>query len=518
VPVSAQKNLFFRSNVQYNTYASSIWGYTAPDNKEYALVGLFTGVSIVDITDPDNPVELFNIKCPESNWRELKTWNHHAYVTNESDSGILIIDLNFLPDSISTSYWTANNSILETAHTLFIDENGIMYVNGFNKADDSRPVELRGILMADLNNNPKNPVEMGIYEEAYVHDCFVRGDTVWAAEIYNGRFSVIDVSNKANPVVLVRQETPDRFTHNCWLSDDGRYLFTTDEKTGANITSYDVSELDNIKQLDYYRSSFNSGVIPHNTHVVGNYLVNSCYKDGVTIVDITRPDNMIEVGRFDTSPFLSEDGFAGCWGVYPYFPSGTIIASDIEEGLFVLTPNYQRACYLEGKVVNQANNRPLINARVEIIGHDWYEFSDITGSYKTGTADSGKYDIRFFLPGCITKIVKDVMLVPGAVTTLNVALNCPLLSVYDIDVSKNYFQVVPSIFNYYSGIKYELDPDILSSAQFVITDLSGKVLEKFIPENHRGEIIFGQSYTPGVYFISLQSGHYCQTLKIIKTE
>lgn len=359
---------------------------------------------------------------------------------------------------------------------------------------------------------------MGIYEEAYVHDCFVRGDTVWAAEIYNGRFSVIDVSNKANPVVLVRQETPDRFTHNCWLSDDGRYLFTTDEKTGANITSYDVSELDNIKQLDYYRSSFNSGVIPHNTHVVGNYLVNSCYKDGVTIVDITRPDNMIEVGRFDTSPFLSEDGFAGCWGVYPYFPSGTIIASDIEEGLFVLTPNYQRACYLEGKVINQANNRPLINARVEIIGHDWYEFSDITGSYKTGTADSGKYDIRFFLPGCITKIVKDVMLVPGAVTTLNVALNCPLLSVYDIDVSKNYFQVVPSIFNYYSGIKYEMDPDILSSAQFVITDLSGKVLEKFIPENHRGEIIFGQSYTPGVYFISLQSGHYCQTLKIIKTE
>jgi choice-of-anchor B domain-containing protein len=516
--LSAQKNLAFRANLKYPVRSSAIWGYTAPDSKEYALMGLQSGVSIVDITNPDNPLEVFNINCPLSNWREIKTWNHHAYVTNETDSGIMIIDLSFLPDSITTQYWKADSSMLETGHTLFIDENGIMFVNGFNKADDSRPVELRGILIADLNTDPKNPVQVGVYEQAYVHDCYVRGDTIWASEIYNGWFAVINIADKSNPVVLSTHETPNRFTHNCWLSDDGKYLFTTDEVSGANITSYDVSDLDNIKELDRYRSAFNTGVIPHNTHVLGNYIVNSCYKDGVTIVDVTRPDNMVEVGRFDTSPFLSEDGFAGCWGVYPYFPSGTIIASDMEEGLFVLTPDYKRAGYLEGKITNQSNGAPLQNARVELIGNNWFDFSDLSGNYKTGIADSGRYDVRVFMAGCDTKIVKDVLITPGNITTLNVSINCTALSTGGIDVSENYFIAAPSIFNYYSGIRFRLLPGELASSKFTITDISGKLFDTLIPYNTAGEIIFGQQYAPGVYFITLHSEHYFQNLKVIKTK
>jgi len=517
-PLSAQKNLSLRANLKYNTKGSAIWGYTAPDNREYALMGLYTGLSIVDVTNPDNPVEVFNVLCPESNWREMKTLNQHAYITNESDSGLLIIDLTLLPDSITTKYWRADSSMLETAHTIFIDENGIMYLNGFNKADNTRPVEQRGVLIADLNTDPMNPVQLGVYDDAYVHDCFVRGDTLWTSEIYNGWFAAINITDKANPVILNTNETPNRFTHNTWLSDDGNYLFTTDEISGANITSYDVSDLSNIKELDRYRSSYSSGIIPHNTHVLNNYIVNSCYKDGVTIVDVTRPDNMVEVGRFDTSPFLSEDGFAGCWGVYPYFPSGTIIASDMEEGLFVLTPEYNRASYLEGKVTLQSNGAALQNVRVELIGHDWFEFTDIAGNYKTGIADSGTYDVRMFMSGCDTKIIQDVVLTPGNVTTLNVVMNCPALSVDDMDASKNFFLAAPSIFKSQSSLRYHLLADEVASSTFTISNLSGKVFDAFKPANETDEIIFGHSYAPGVYFVTLQSEHYFQNLKVIKIE
>lgn len=514
-PGFAQKNMILRANYQYPVKSSSLWGYTAPNGKEYALMGLETGVSIVDISNPDNPIELYNIQCPQSQWREIKTWNHHAYITNETDSGILIIDLNFLPDSISTQYWKGNNTI-ETAHTLFIDENGILYVNGFNLANDLRPVELRGTLMADLTIDPKNPVIVGIYEQGYVHDCFARGDTLWTAEIYNGWFSVIDITNKSAPVILNTQTTPDRFTHNCWLSDDGKYLFTTDEVAGGNITSYDVSDLSNIRELDRYRSSFQSGIIPHNTHVLGHYLINSCYKDGVTIVDISRPENMVEVGRYDTSPFPSEDGFAGCWGVYPYFPSGTIIASDMEEGLFILTPTYTRACYLEGQVTQSPHNTPLAGVRVEIIGHDWYEFSDIAGTYKTGIADSGRYDIRFFMPGCTTKIIKDVTLAPGTVTELHVSMECFSSPVFDVDYSKHFFILRPSVFTQYTTLYYELSGINSPHTFLLVTDAYGRQTEHITLNENSGVMLLGQSYTPGMYYITLQTPYYLQTLKSVK--
>lgn len=55
-----------------------------------------------------------------------------------------------------------------------------------------------------------------------------------------------------------------------------------------------------------------------------------------------------EVAFFDTYPANNSATFAGAWGVYPYLPSGTIIVSDINRGLFVLReqPGPLRNLYL----------------------------------------------------------------------------------------------------------------------------------------------------------------------------
>lgn len=162
-----------------------------------------------------------------------------------------------------------------------------MYLTGSNDYDE--------LIILDLNADPMNPPIVGIYDEHYVHDGFARNDTVWTGEIYAGQFSVLDVSDKSNPVLLASQSTPSSFTHNVALSDDGRFLYTTDEKASSYVAGYNVSDLGDITETDRYRRNEGSGVIPHNTYWLNNYLITSYYTNGITIVDAHDPYNLVEV-------------------------------------------------------------------------------------------------------------------------------------------------------------------------------------------------------------------------------
>src|SRR5437588_2733521 len=58
---------------------SALWGYTAPDGREYALLGTYDGVHIIDITE--KPIrEAAYIRGPGSYWRELKVYKQYAYI------------------------------------------------------------------------------------------------------------------------------------------------------------------------------------------------------------------------------------------------------------------------------------------------------------------------------------------------------------------------------------------------------------------------------------------------------
>ncbi|MGB3076087.1 MAG: hypothetical protein WBB36_12230, partial [Chitinophagales bacterium] len=59
---SAQNfNLELRGEISYPYSCASIWGYVDDDGTEYALVGTYAGVSIVDVSDPDNPQIKFDV-------------------------------------------------------------------------------------------------------------------------------------------------------------------------------------------------------------------------------------------------------------------------------------------------------------------------------------------------------------------------------------------------------------------------------------------------------------------------
>src|SRR5690606_10272829 len=301
VSLNAQNfNISFLSNLPYqNDELANIGGWTSPSGVEYALVGTTSGLSIVDVSNPSNPVEVVLVPGPNSQWREVKTYDHYAYVTTEGGGGLQIVDLSQLPNAAPAIDWTGNGAIsgqLNSIHSLHI-EDGYVYLHGSNLFQGAT-------VIADIATNPLSPNYVGHTPGAYVHDGYVRGNYFYACHIYNGDFTIYDISNKANPVPVGVKVTPGNFTHNSWLSTNSQYLFTTDEVSDSYLTAYDVSNPSNITELDRIQITPGSGSIVHNTHIIqkngGDFAVTSWYKDGVVITDVTRPDNMVNVGWYDT--------------------------------------------------------------------------------------------------------------------------------------------------------------------------------------------------------------------------
>ncbi|MBK7109872.1 MAG: choice-of-anchor B family protein [Bacteroidetes bacterium] len=478
--------------------ASDIWGYTDSLGNEYALIGLLKGTSIVDSSDQSSPSEVAFVEGPESIWRDIKTWDSYAYISNETDSGVQIINLANLPASVDSKFYKQDD--LKTSHNLWIDEQGFLYVIGSN-------LNGGGVVFVDLNADPWNPNSVGEYSVTYCHDVFVRGDTMYTAELYEGRFGIVNVADKSDPIVLATNPTPSAFTHNIWPSDDGKFVFTTDEVSGAYVAAYDISDFTDIKEVDRYRSSPGSGVIPHNTHFKNNFLITSYYRDGVTIVDATKPDNLIQTGYYDTSPFPAQGFFNGCWGAYPFLNSGLLLASDIEEGLFILQPTYKRAAYLEGSVVNDADGTLLNSTLIEILTTSDNTYTDFVGNFKTGTAEDGVYDIRISKPGCITNIYSGIELLSAETITLNASLTCTATATISVIPDLFQLHIFPTVSASTFSIDYSLPSD-LNNAMLVIYNLQGIAVERISLMKNQDVFQHTFNAASGFYFARIIAGNY----------
>ena len=392
---------------------NDVWGYTDELGNEYAIVGTSKGTSIVDITNGAQPQEVFWLPGSESIWRDPCVYGNYAYVTTEAEDGLLIIDLSPLPQSVNLNtalYTGPAANPWQSAHTCYTSESGYAYIFGANRGNG-------GVIILDLNTNPMQPVEVGVFDMSYVHDGFERNDTLYTGHIYDGYFCVVDVSDHANPVLLATHPTPNLFTHNIWPSADGSVVYTTDEISGAFVAAYDISNLQQIQEIDRVQSAEGTSVIPHNVHVKGAYLVTSYYSDGIVVHDAHDPQNLIKLGSFDTYPGQTP-GFDGCWGVYPFFGSNKAVAADITEGLFVLQINYAPAASLVGEVKDLISGQLLDQVSVALLGAAMSEKTNAQGVYKTGMPGTGTYVINVNKPGYYPQTMQ-VNLTAGQTTTLN---------------------------------------------------------------------------------------------------
>lgn len=426
-------NTTFRAKLTFpNQTLANVWGYAA-GGKEYVLAGGAQGLIIVDITNPDIPQQIVQIPGPNNLWKEIKTYGHYAYIVSEGGQGIQIVDLSGLPSAtLNYHYYTGlgqfpdPNTKLNRIHALHIDTTkGFLYAYGGDTYEGRAKI-------FNLNPDPYNPTYAGAFfstfpgNHNYIHDGYVDNDTLYGGHIYGGFFSVVDMSNKSNPVLISTQPTPNVFTHNTWISKDRRYLFTTDEVNNSYLAAYDVSDPTDIRLVDKIQSNPGSNSMVHNTHILDNWAITSWYKDGFTLVDVTRPENLVQTGNYDTYSG-GGGGSNGCWGVYPFFPSGSIAATNISAAstsngeLFIITPVYVRACYLEGKITHGATGNPLNGAKIELLSTVLQETSALDGQFRTGQTQGGLFTARVSKSGFQT-VDTEVLLENGKVTLLDVEL------------------------------------------------------------------------------------------------
>ncbi len=409
-------NLELMANVKLENDANDIWGYVDENGVEYAIVGTVSNTLIFNLANPSQPVLIATINGARSIWRDLKSYKNYIYVVaDQGEDGLLVIDMKNAPETI-----TSKKMILPTptgqitrCHNLYIDQkSGILFFAGCNISG--------AVLAFDLKTDPENPSFINKISSNYSHDVFVQDEIVFSSEINNGQLAIFDIADIQNPKPLGTVQTTGFFTHNAWANEDNTFVYTTDEVSNGTIDAYDITDLKNPRRVDAFipESEENKGTVVHNTHFINDFLVTSWYSYGVVITDVSNPNKIIEVGHYDTEL----DGGPGCWGVYPYLPSGLIIASDITNGLFVLKPTYKRASFLSGKVTDKATGAPIFNAQIRIISDNPNgEKSDPQGNYTIGQLNTGIFEISFDHP-LYNQKKATVELKNGMETVLNIQL------------------------------------------------------------------------------------------------
>ena len=257
-----------------------------------------------------------------------------------------------------------------SAHNIAInEETGYAYLVGGNNGLVAPDQCLSGLHMVDIRN-PKLPVFAGCHATgegrgtafggllgapvspvSYIHDtqCVVyRGpdaDHTGKELCFNSsedHMSIVDVTDKLLPRQIARVEYPDTaYAHQGWLTDDMTHFMMGDEGDEGDgkptrTMLFNVTDL----YTAHYVGAHEHGtpVIDHNMYVKDGLVYQSNYAAGLRVLDgaPARKGRLDEVAFFDSYPAHDEPEFVGTWSNYPYFPSGTIAVSGIDEGLFLV--------------------------------------------------------------------------------------------------------------------------------------------------------------------------------------
>lgn len=345
-------------------WSNDIWGWTDPqDGREYALIGLDNGTGFVDVTVAGDPVYLGKLPThtQTSTWRDIKVVKKFAYIVSEAPGhGMQVFDLKRLRDVDEPQEFTEDAWLggFGQAHNIAAnDDTGFVYVVGATQGVTACAGGNGGggSIMVKVKR-PKHPEVVGcVGEDGYTHDIqcvvyhgpddkYVGREICMAAN--EDTITVVDVTDKANPVQLDRMPySTSAYTHQAWLTGGHKYLLSNDELDESfgevpSTTTYiwDVRDLNNIELIGDFAHGTES--IDHNLYIVDKFAFESNYMSGVRIIGTRHIEDgeLTARGYFDLYPSEDAINFAGTWSNYPYLDSGIVIATGMEEGLFVLKP------------------------------------------------------------------------------------------------------------------------------------------------------------------------------------
>ncbi|MEL7447714.1 MAG: choice-of-anchor B family protein [Pseudomonadota bacterium] len=332
---------------------NDIWGWTDPaTGTEYALMGRTNGTAFVDISDPENPVYVANLPTQTSNstWRDIKTRGNFAFIVSEAGGhGMQVFDLTQLagvsnppqtlaPDTVYSGFGNAHNIVVN-------EDSGFAYAVGTSTCSG-------GLHMVDISNATSPQFAGCVSSDGYTHDAQCV-NYVGPDPDYQGReicinsnedtVTIYDVTDKAAPVQVSRTGYAGaEYTHQGWLTEDHRYFLLDDELdeifNGNNTRTriWDMTNLDAPVIIGVEDGP--TSATDHNQYVHDGKVYQANYRAGLRVFDLSdiANGNLIEAGFFDIYPQNDSASTNGAWSVYPYFDSGTVVVSGIEQGLFMV--------------------------------------------------------------------------------------------------------------------------------------------------------------------------------------
>lgn len=319
------------------------WGFVHND-KEYAIIGSTEGTHFLQITDNNKLIQVDTVLAryasPSVIHRDYKIYQNYAYmVCDEGNSSLQIIDLSYLPDSVHKV--TEIRDEFTRVHNLFIDENNaLLYACSINTTvagvlQGAEPMQVFSL------SDPLNPQLLftGPIDIPTVHDAYVRDNIAYLNCGYDG-LRVYDFSDPSNPVYLQNLNIyqDQGYNHQGWLTPNGKTYIFGDETEGKKIKKCSVASNHQLTISNTFETNYEEGTVAHNMMASDEFVYVAYYTEGLRIFDL-RHNVPKEIAFFDTYPPEDTYSMYGAWGVYSDLPSGRIIVSDRQYGLFLLDFN-----------------------------------------------------------------------------------------------------------------------------------------------------------------------------------
>ncbi len=343
--------------IGFSSAANEMWGYVSPAGEEYGIIGFRNGTAFVRVTNPLAPGLAGYIDGAGVNqtWRDMAVFGEYAYIISDGAGvGLQIVDLTGIDNDVITLANTTTLGVgFNGGHNVFINESsGFLYL-GIPDLDSGL-----GLTAVDLNTDPVDPTVAGTWEDtefgvrchdfqvlSYTSGPFAGREIAYCFAEDDG-LRIVDVTSKTGMFRLAKLFYPNTtYSHQGWITEDRQYLLIGDELDERDVpavsttTTYVVDVSD--PSAPVFTTSFTNGLpaIDHNLMVRGDFVYQANYSSGLRIFSICNINNVQEIGHLDTHPESDGTVFVGAWGVYSRLPSGTVMVSDIQRGLFVLEPS-----------------------------------------------------------------------------------------------------------------------------------------------------------------------------------
>ncbi len=246
---------------------------------EYLYVTHYQGMSIFDITDPDDPQEIGFVL---TNGFAYGLWvdGDHAYIGNGYES-MLVVDISDRTDP----YIVGEIANEWFASGITVDGNYAYVADGYYQAQDQG-----GMLIYDISD-PTTPTQTGKLStpQGGPNEIVVIDEYAYIANGQDGLL-IADVSNPAAPYRVGSYGT----SYACDLAIRDNYAYIADRTGGLVIIDH------SFKQFPAQVGTYDTDGEAWGIELIGDLAYIADHENGLVIIDVSNPNFPVEVGHLDT--------------------------------------------------------------------------------------------------------------------------------------------------------------------------------------------------------------------------